>query len=285
MSGAIEVIKPGALTTVQDLGRPGFAELGIPRSGAADRGSLTLANRLVGNDERVAALECTLIGPSLLFHEGGVIAITGAEVQAQVDGAEVPLNSAVAVPAGGVLELATASAGLRTYVAVRGGIEAQPMMGSMSSDLLSGLGPAPLRAGELLGSGEATAAVPPIGVAPVAAPATEPLLHVIEGPRADWFTADALELLTSSSWEVSSDSNRSGARLKGPKLQRARSDQLLSEGMVDGAIQVPESGQPIILLADHPTTGGYPVIAVIVSADLDAAGQLRPGQQLRFSSS
>ncbi len=285
MSGAIEVIKPGALTTVQDLGRPGFAELGIPRSGAADRGSLTLANRLVGNDERVAALECTLIGPSLLFHEGGVIAITGAEVQAQVDGAEVPLNSAVTVPAGGVLELATASAGLRTYVAVRGGIEAQPMMGSMSSDLLSGLGPAPLRAGELLGSGEATAAVPPIGVAPVAAPAPEPLLHVIEGPRADWFTADALELLTSSSWEVSSDSNRSGARLKGPKLQRARSDQLLSEGMVDGAIQVPESGQPIILLADHPTTGGYPVIAVIVSADLDAAGQLRPGQQLRFSSS
>ena len=108
---------------------------------------------------------------------------------------------------------------------------------------------------------------------------------MIEGPRADWFTADALELLTSSSWEVSSDSNRSGVRLKGPKLQRARSDQLLSEGMVDGAIQVPESGQPIILLADHPTTGGYPVIAVIVSADLDAAGQLRPGQQLRFSSS
>ena len=144
MSLAIEVVKPGALTTVQDLGRPGFAHLGVPRSGAADRSSLKLANRLVGNAEGAAALECTLIGPSLRFSDEALIAITGAEVSARLDGDEVALNSAVGVAAGALLELATTRAGLRSYIAVRGGIEAEPMMGSKSSDLLSGLGPPPL---------------------------------------------------------------------------------------------------------------------------------------------
>lgn len=283
MSGAIEVVKPGALTTIQDLGRPGFADLGIPRSGAADRGSLKLANRLVGNAEGAAALECTLIGPSLLLHDDALIAITGAEISARVGDEELPLNSAVSVAAGGLLELKTASAGLRSYIAVRGGISAQPMMASMASDLLSELGPAPLRAGQLLESGEPTGEVPAIGVAAVATPEDEPLLHVIRGPRDDWFADEAFELLATSRWEVSSDSNRSGARLIGPELPRARHDQLLSEGMAHGAVQVPASGQPIILLADHPTTGGYPVIAVVASPDLDAAGQLRPGQRLRFA--
>lgn len=283
MSGAIEVIKPGALTTVQDLGRPGFAHLGIPRSGAADRASLKLANRLVGNAEGAAALECTLIGPSLRFGDDAVIAITGAEVLAQVDGESVPLNSAVGVAAGSLLQLATTSTGLRSYIALRGGIDAEPMMGSRSSDLLSGLGPEPLKLGQSITTGEPTGDVPAIGAAPVAPPSDEPLLHVVAGPRADWFAANALELLAASSWEVSSDSNRSGARLLGPELPRVRNDQLLSEGMAHGAIQVPASGQPIVLLADHPTTGGYPVIAVVASADLDAAGQLRPGQRLRFA--
>ncbi len=283
MSVAIEVVKPGALTTVQDLGRPGFAHLGIPRSGAADRSSLKLANRLVGNAEGAAALECTLIGPSLTFDGDAVIAITGAEVAARVNGEDVALNSAVNIPAGGLLELATTSTGLRNYIAVRGGLEAESMMGSSSSDLLSGLGPAPLKPGQTIETGEPLGEVPAIGVAPVAPPADVPLLQVVAGPRADWFADDALALLAASSWEVSSDSNRSGVRLIGPELPRLRHDQLHSEGMAHGAIQVPASGQPIILLADHPTTGGYPVIAVVASADLDAAGQLRPGQRLRFA--
>ena len=283
MSGAIEVVKPGVLTTVQDLGRPGFARLGIPRSGAADRASLKLANRLVGNAEGAAALECTLIGPSLRFHDDALIAITGAEIPVSLNGEQLALNSATHVAAGELLQLATASAGLRSYIAVRGGIEAQPLMGSMASDLLSGLGPAPLKAGQLLESGQPAGEVPAIGVAAVAAPAEEPLLHLLPGPRDDWFADGALELLAKSGWEVSSDSNRSGARLIGPELPRARRDQLLSEGVAHGAIQVPTSGQPIILLADHPTTGGYPVIAVVANADLDAAGQLRPGQKLRFA--
>lgn len=283
MSVTIEVIKPGALTTVQDLGRPGFAHLGIPRSGAADRSSLKLANRLVGNAEGAAVLECTLIGPSLAFDGDAVIAITGAEVAARVNGEEVALNSAVNIPAGGLLELATTSTGLRSYIAVRGGLEAESMMGSSSSDLLSGLGPAPLEAGQTIARGKPLGEVPAIGVAPVAPPADVPLLHVVAGPRADWFADDALALLAASIWEVSSDSNRSGVRLIGPELPRLRHDQLHSEGMAHGAIQVPASGQPIILLADHPTTGGYPVIAVVASANLDAAGQLRPGQKLRFA--
>ena len=283
MSVAIEVIKAGALTTVQDLGRPGFAHLGIPRSGAADRASLKLANRLVGNAEAAAALECTLIGPSLRFADEALIAITGAEISARLDGEQVALNSAVGVAAGALLELATTSTGLRSYIAVRGGIEAEPMMGSRSSDLLSGLGPQPLKAGQSITTGAPAGKVPAIGAAPVAPPSEVPLLNVIAGPRSDWFAANALELLAADSWEVSSDSNRSGVRLLGPELPRVRDDQLLSEGMVHGAIQVPASGQPIILLADHPTTGGYPVIAIVASADIDAAGQLRPGQKLRFA--
>ncbi len=279
----IEVLRAGALTTVQDLGRAGFAQLGIPRSGAADRNSLRLANRLVGNDEGAAALECTLIGPSLLFHDAAVIAVTGATVVAKLNGEEITMNLAVKIDGGSVLDLATASAGLRSYIAVRGGIDTAVVMGSRSSDLLSGLGSPPVSGGELLKIGPPLGSVPAIGVAPVAPPRSEPLLHLIPGPRDDWFSADALALLCSTAWQVSSDSNRSGVRLKGPSLERVRDASLLSEGVVEGSIQVPSSGQPIILLADHPTTGGYPVIAVIVSDEIPAAAQLRPGQRLRFA--
>ncbi len=279
----IEVLRAGALTTVQDLGRAGFAQLGIPRSGAADRNSLRLANRLVGNDEGAAALECTLIGPSLLFHDAAVIAVTGATVGAKLNGEEITMNLAVEIDGGSVLELATASAGLRSYIAVRGGIDTAVVMGSRSSDLLSGLGPPPITGGELLKTGPPLGSVPAIGVAPVEPPRSEPLLHLFPGPRDDWFSADALALLCSTVWQVSSDSNRSGARLSGPPLERVRDASLLSEGVVEGSIQVPSSGQPIILLADHPTTGGYPVIAVIVSDEIPAAAQLRPGQRLRFA--
>lgn len=283
MSGSFEVIKPGALTTIQDLGRPGFAHIGIPRSGAADRDSLRLANRLVGNDEGAAGLECTLIGPSLRFDSDAVIALTGAPIASNVDGEQLPLNTALSISAGSLLKLGSASGGLRSYIAVAGGLDAEPVMGSRASDLLSGLGPDPLRAGDRVGFGDPTASAPPIGAAPVAAPQEQPLLHVLPGPRADWFAEGALELLAATAWEVSSESNRSGVRLAGGELPRARSDELFSEGMVEGAIQVPASGRPIILLADHPTTGGYPVIAVLRSDDLGAAAQLRPGQGLRFA--
>lgn len=282
MSGGLEVVRPGPLTTVQDLGRPGHAHLGVPRSGAVDRDSLKLANRLVGNEEGAAALEATLSGPALRFDEAAVVAVTGAEVPVSVDGEEFEVNAAIDIPAGAVLDVGTATAGLRPYVAVRGGVEAEPVLGSRSRDTLSALGPEPLAKGDRLAVGEPAGPRPAIAVAPVAAPGGGAVVRVTPGPRADWFGPDALELLAGEAWTVSPESNRSGTRLDGTPLPRLRQDELRSEGMVEGAIQVRHSGLPMVLLADHPTTGGYPVIAVVAAEDLPKVAQARPGEAIRF---
>jgi len=283
MTTTIEVVQSGALTTIQDLGRPGLGHLGIPRSGAADRRSLRRANRLVGNSEGAPALETTLAGPALRFSAPATIAITGATVEARLDDRTVAMHAALAVDAGATLRVGTAGVGLRTYVAVRGGIEAPLVLGSASSDLLNALGPAPLAPGMILAVGPPHRAPPAAEPQPPPAPAVEPTLRIVLGPREDWFTDAALHALTHDPYVVSPDSDRTGVRLRGPVLARAREDELRSEGMVPGALQVPPSGQPILLLADHPTTGGYPVIAVVASADLPIVGQLRPGQSLRFA--
>jgi biotin-dependent carboxylase-like uncharacterized protein len=278
----IEVLAAGPLTTVQDLGRPGWAHLGVPRSGAADTRSLRLANRLVANPESAAALETTLVGPRLRFERDATVALAGAPVDARVGGSAVAMNAPLRLRAGDVLEVGTASAGLRTYVAIRGGIACELTLGSAATDLLTRLGPRPLRAGDRLAVGPPPDDHPAVDVAPTPALAAEPVLGLLAGPRADWFTVDSLRLLTSARYTVSDTSNRVGVRLLGPALTRSRDDELKSEGIVAGALQVPPTGTPILLLADHPTTGGYPVIAVVASADLPLAGQLRPGQRLRF---
>ena len=278
MVTSIEVISPGPLTTIQDLGRPGWAHIGVPRSGAADRESLELANRLVGNDVGAACLETTLAGPRLRVDGSTVVALTGAPV----DGA--PMNTPIELAAGDVLKVGTAQRGLRTYIAFAGGIEAPRVLGSAATDLLTGLGPAPLARGDRLrlsfaGGGRSSGAP-----APEATPPPEsPTLRVVLGPRDDWFTSGAIERLLHEPFTVTPASNRVGLRLDGPALDRARQGELLSEGLVPGAIQVPSGGQPILLLADHPTTGGYPVIAVVTDEDLPVAGQLRPGQRLTFA--
>jgi biotin-dependent carboxylase-like uncharacterized protein len=268
----IEVVRPGPLATVQDLGRPGYAHLGVPHSGAADTGSLRLANRLTGNPEGAAGLELTFGGAALRFHAPAWIAVTGAPLPGT-------MNAPRHVPAGQVVEFGTPYAGVRTYVAVRGGIEVPPVLGSRSADLLSGLGPAPLAAGDRLGVGHATG---PIGVdvAPGFEPEDEPVLRFVAGPRGDWF--ETLDPLTGGAYEVTAQSNRVGVRLDGAPLARRRDGELASEGMVTGALQVPPDGLPIILLPDHPTTGGYPVAATLVAADVPRAAQLRPGQRVRF---
>lgn len=278
----LEIVEAGLLTTIQDLGRPGLAHLGVPRSGAADRASLRLANRLVGNPEDAACLEATLTGPQIRAHVRCTVAITGATVEVAVSGRAVAMNAPMHLEAGDSLSVGAASAGLRSYVAFRGGIDCRSWFGSRSTDLLTGLGPPPLARGQRLRLGGAEPAFPSIDVAPVPAPEPEPRLGVIPGPRSDCFTATAMRLLVSEPFRVSPDSNRVGVRLEGPRLTRADGDDLRSEGMAHGALQVPPSGQPILLLADHPTTGGYPVIAVVRSADLPTAGQLRPGQLVRF---
>ena len=280
----IEVISPGPLTTIQDLGRPGSAHIGVPRSGAADRESLTLANRLLGNDEGAAALETTMAGPRLRFGGDATVALTGAVVDARLGGRLVPMNTAVEIGEDEILRVGNAKSGLRTYVAFAGGLDIPLVLGSAATDTLTGLGPGSLISGQILRVAIARAGpVPAPGATnPDLSHAAPPLLHVILGPRDDWFTAGAITRLTSEPFTVTPASNRIGVRLDGPSLERTRTDELLSEGLIPGAIQVPPGGQPILLLADHPTTGGYPVIAVVIESDLPLAAQLRPGQQLRF---
>jgi KipI family sensor histidine kinase inhibitor len=286
----IEVIKPGPLATVQDLGRPGFGHLGVPHSGAADPASLRRANRLAGNPDGAAGIELTLGRAALRFAGEARVAVTGARAPVTLAGPggaarDVPHGRAFGVPAGGLVRVGAPAAGLRSYVAVRGGVDVPPVLGSRSADLRSGLGPAPLRAGDLLPVGVPGPVTPGTGeAATVLPPAAEPAeLRVIPGPRDDWFTPGALELLGSASYAVTPASDRTGLRLDGPALPRASRDELPSEGVVTGALQVPHGGQPILLLADHPVTGGYPVIAVVTSADIGLAGQLRPGARVRFA--
>lgn len=283
MTREVEIVEPGALATVQDRGRPGHAALGVGRSGAADRASLDLGNRLVGNPVDAAAIEVTLGGLRVRAHGDLVVALTGAPCPADAGGRGVGPNAPTHLPDGDVLTVRPPASGLRTYLCVRGGIEVEPVLGSRSTDVLAGLGPPPLATGSRLPVGPAPRTQPNVDQAPVAAPpAGDVELRVMPGPRADWFTADALDALCSASYEVTPESNRVGSRLDGPHLGRRREDELPSEGMAHGSLQVPPSGQPTLFLADHPVTGGYPVIAVVVGDDLDAAAQARPGQRIRF---
>jgi biotin-dependent carboxylase-like uncharacterized protein len=268
----IEVVAPGPLTTVQDLGRTGHAALGVPPAGAADVLSCRLANRLVGNDEGAALLEVTLGGLVLHVDAPLTVALTGAPCGPE-------MNAPFRVDRR--LVLATPTVGLRSYVAVRGGLDVVPVLGSCSTDTLSGIGPPPLAAGDRLAVRPPVGAWEPVDVAPVPALTSDAVLRVLPGPRDDWFSS--LDPLLSQPYEVTPDCNRVGVRLRGEPLQRSRSDELPSEGLVAGALQVPADGQPVLLLADHPTTGGYPVAAVVVDEDLPRAAQLRPGDRVRFS--
>lgn len=278
MSTRFVVLESGPLTTVQDAGRIGQAALGIGRSGACDRASFRLANRLVGNSEGAAALEVTFGGLVLEARADLVFAITGAPCPG------VPLNAPATLRAGQTLRLGIPRTGLRTYVAVRGGVAAEPVLGSRSTDLLSGLGPAQLAAGDILAVGKDHGPMPGVDLAPVPDPAGGELaVRLLPGPRRDWFTEAGWTSLTTQTYTVSSNSNRIGVRLEGEPLERARDGELPSEGMDLGALQIPPSGLPVLFLADHPVTGGYPVIAYVAGADLDACAQLRPGQPLRFS--
>jgi biotin-dependent carboxylase-like uncharacterized protein len=278
----IEVLRPGPLATVQDLGRPGYAHLGVGRSGAADRDSLRLANRLVGNPEGAAGLEITLGGFAARFGCRAVVALTGAPCPVRLSGRATHLYGPVEVGVGDELVLGAPSRGVRTYLAVRGGLDVPAVFGSRSTDLLGGLGPDALAPGSRLPVGTSTAGYPTVEVAPVPALPAEPTLPVLAGPRADWFAPGALELLGSQPYEVTAASNRVGVRLAGPGLAHAAERELPTEGMAEGSLQVPPSGQPILMLADHPVTGGYPVIAVLDEAALPLAGQLRPGDRVRF---
>jgi KipI family sensor histidine kinase inhibitor len=290
----IEVVRPGPLATVQDLGRPGYGHLGVSRSGAADTDSLRRANELVGNEPGAAGIELTLGRGAFRFPGGAVVAVAGAAAPLTVIGAPgqpgqaAGFGQALIMPAGAELRVGGPVTGLRTYLAVRGGLAGPAELGSRSSDLLARLGPAPLRAGDSLplavDDPELSPAPPPgarwAGDAGTEGPVT---LRVRAGPREDWFADGALDVLCGAEYTVTPASDRTGLRLDGPALTRARAGELPSEGMVTGALQVPPDGRPILLLADHGVTGGYPVLAVVVSSDVGRAAQLRPGRAVRFS--
>lgn len=273
----IEIVAPGPLTTVQDLGRPGHASLGVPRSGAFDRAALRAANRLVGNRPDAAALEITFGGLRLRVERMVTVALTGAPCPGSPDW-YVP----VAIPAGASIDLGPPATGVRTYLAVRGGIAVEPDLGSRSTDTLGGLGPQPLAAGDRLPVGDATAA--PVGAAGTPPSFGPAVLRVVWGPRDDWFSPAARRALCGTPWHVRSDSDRVGVRLDGPALDRARSGELPSEPTIPGAVQVPADGRPIVFGPDAPVTGGYPVLAVVDDpADLDRLAQVRPGDTVRFA--
>jgi biotin-dependent carboxylase-like uncharacterized protein len=274
---ALTVLAPGPLTTVQDAGRPGQAALGIGRSGAADRASYALANRLLGNPAGAAALEVTLGGLAVRAEADLVVVTTGARCPG------LPHDAPVWLRRGAEVRLGAPGVGLRTYLAVRGGIAVPPVLGSRSTDLLAGLGPPALSAGDVLPVGEPELPMPGVDVAPVADPEPGELtVRVLPGPRRDWFPDEQWAALTGRPWVVSSESNRVGVRLEGDPLRPERTGELPSEGMVRGALQVPPSGTPVLFLADSPVTGGYPVIGYVVDDDVDRCAQLRPGQAVRF---
>lgn len=281
----LTVLDPGPLTTVQDLGRPGLAHLGVPRSGALDGVSAAAANRLVGNDPASAVLETTAGGCSVRSARAVTVAVTGAACTVTVDGVGAPHGLAVTLAAGSRLRLGPATTGVRSYLAVAGGIDSPVVLGSRSADLLGGLGPAPLRAGDVLALGPPDGTWPAATDVPVLARVPGPggvAVGVSPGPRADWFAAGAWELLLGAGWTVSARTDRTALGLDGPQLPRVVPGELPSEGLVLGAVQVPSAGPPLVFLADHPVTGGYPVIAVVAAADLGLLAQCGPGTPLRF---
>ncbi|PRZ40572.1 biotin-dependent carboxylase-like uncharacterized protein [Antricoccus suffuscus] len=280
----IEIVATGLEATVQDVGRSGWAHLGVPRAGAADLAAYDLANRLVGNPADAAAVEFLLGGLAVRFTEPTSFALTGAPVPVTLDGRGVDMATTTYAATGQKLVTGRAIYGLRTYLGVGGGIDVERVLGSRSSDTLSGLGPPRLTDGDTLpiGRHSGTSGTPTDVVVDTASATDEIEVRFIRGPRADFFSDQARELFEAARWTVSSDINRVGARLEGPRLEYAGDVQLPSEGMLVGSVQVPPSGQPIIFLANHPPSGGYPIIGVVIGADVGKVAQAEPGKTVHF---
>ncbi len=285
---AILVIKPGMLTTVQDQGRWGYQSHGVPVAGPMDPLSHRLANALVGNPRDAASLEITLLGPELEFSSERVIAVCGAEFELTMDGRPVKRDAAVVAAAGTRLKFGARGRGARAYLAVSGGIDVLPVLGSRSTHVVSGMGGLgrPLRAGDRLPVGPATAPQhslsPPVEPIMVL-PSQHATVRVLPGPQAECFAPESLELLQSAPYVIGPNSDRMGFRLNGPRLAHAGGADIISDATPLGVLQVPASGQPILLMADRQTTGGYPKIATVITADLPIAAQLAPGDRLSFT--
>jgi biotin-dependent carboxylase-like uncharacterized protein len=282
------VADPGLLTTVQDLGRFGFQRVGIPPSGPMDRAAFVIANRLVGNPDGAAALECTLKGPRLEVQRAVVVAVAGASMGFAINGHEAPPWTAVPARPGDVLGFGMASAGCRAYLAVAGGLDVPPVLGSRATYLrgrLGGLGGRALQRGDALPVGAPPAGVPEGRSVPEALRPRYPAARecrVILGPQDDRFTPAGIRAFLDGPYEVTPQADRMGYRLTGPVIGHARGHDIVSDGIPLGGIQVPGEGQPIVLLVDRQTTGGYTKIATVIGVDIGAIGQTRPGHEIRF---
>ena len=282
----ITIAEAGPLTTVQDGGRPGQLGTGIPPSGPVDARAFVLANRLVGNEDGAAGLECTLMGPRFTAQTACTIAVTGAAMAVTVNGAEAPAWCSLALKAGDTVKLGAAKAGVRAYVAFSGGIDAPHVLGSSATYVRGKLGGhqgRALRRDDVLRLGRSAPSrarfverrfIPDF--------ADEPEIHVVPGPQADRFTAAGMNTFLSNAYEMLPQSDRMGARLRGPRIEHVRGHDIISDGIPLGGVQVPGDGQPIVLLVDRQSTGGYTKIATVCSIDVGRVGQVKPGQRLRF---
>lgn len=284
----MRVLKPGFLTTVQDLGRFGYSHLGISTSGAADPVSLRIGNRLLGNDPSAPVLEMTLVGGEFLFEESALVAVTGSDFKPMINGTAVPLWNSISVRSGQALRFGAAADGARCYLCVNGGFKVDKVLGSASTHLVTGLGGfqgRPLRQGDALSSDawEGAPAPCPRFPADIAAELMKRrYLRVTEAPQTHRFPEETLRLFSTSPYQVNEEANRMGLRLKGTPLPRLSTEDMITEGVPLGAIQISPDGMPIILFVEHQTTGGYPKIANVISADLHRIGQLRPRDTVRF---
>lgn len=300
----MNILFPGPLSTVQDMGRTGHAAQGYPECGACDKYALALGNLLCGNPESAAAIEMTLTGVTVRFDQDTVIALTGAACTPTLDGQRIPLYAPVRVPAGATLHTGIFTAGLRAYLCVRGGVNVPPVLGSRSTDLkcrIGGIEGRALQKGDRLPIGRpapgyafdraARAARVLAGKPWLLRPRTAhaflsgqavPLLRAVPGPQDGAFTGEGLSAFFSGLYTVATDSNRMAARLSGPAVAAKNGSDILSDGIVEGSVQISSNGQPILMLADHQTTGGYAKIATVIAPDLSAAAQLRPGEPAAF---
>jgi antagonist of KipI len=284
--GALQVVKPGLLTTIQDLGRYGHQASGVPVAGPMDAFSHRLANQLVSNDAGAAVLEITLIGPEFVVESSTTMAIAGAQFEVTCDDRPVAIGESFAVLAGQRVKFGRILQGARAYLAVAGGVQTPPVLGSRATHLVSRMGGLD---GRVLAAGDRVPIEDDAGLRPMRKSAGlmlpskgRALLRVMPGPQAGWFQADALKALAGVSFRISPQSNRMGYRLQGPPLVRLHDQELISEPLGIGAIQIPSAGEPILLMADRQTAGGYPKIGYVVSADLPLAGQLAPGDFIEF---
>ena len=284
--GALEIVRPGLLTSVQDLGRYGHQALGVPVAGPMDTFSHRLANQLVGNDAGAATLEVTLIGPELMVEAETTLALAGAVFEVTCDGVPVPQGASFPVQRGQRLKFGRVVLGARAYLAVAGGILTETVLGSRATHLVSGMGGVEgraLRAGDRVPVLAGPSPRSPRKANGLTLPTGgRARLRVMPGPQDDWFHAEALKTVAGVSFRISPRSNRMGYRLEGPPLVRRREGELISEPVGMGAIQVPGAGAPILLMADRQTAGGYPKIGHVISADLPIAGQLAPGDFIEF---